>query len=45
MWAFDMFLVFYTNKMPINYSVRILDILFNEGYKIIYRVGLAKLKY
>ncbi len=45
MWAFDHFLVLYTNKIPINFAVRILDIFFNEGEKILYRVGLAKLRF
>ena len=44
LWAFDYFLVLYTNKIPIRFSVRILDIFLNEGEKILYRVGLLKLK-
>ena len=38
------FLTFYILVLPFNTVFRILDIFFSEGYKIIYRVGLAILK-
>lgn len=38
------FLTLYVSILPFNLVLRILDIFLYEGYKIIYRVGLAILK-
>lgn len=38
------FLTLYVSFLPFNIVLRILDIFLYEGYKIIYRVGLAILK-
>ncbi|KAI8990953.1 rab-GTPase-TBC domain-containing protein [Mycotypha africana] len=38
------FLSLYINSMPLEYAVRVLDILFMEGPRIIFQIGLAILK-
>ncbi|KAI9478329.1 MAG: rab-GTPase-TBC domain-containing protein [Benjaminiella poitrasii] len=38
------FLSLYINSMPLEYAVRVLDILFMEGPRILFQIGLAVLK-